>query len=358
MVERRFLKTLGTILAAVALVWVLAAFGLGVLLPFLLGYLAARLAEPLVRRLSAHGRLPRWACSGLCVSGVLLVLGLLLYGLGRVLFSEAAAFSRQAPQLLQSLAGPTQQLRAWLEQLAGRAPDGLGPALQGWVARLFTGGSILAEKGSEAILTAASGLIGALPDLLLFAVTAVLASFMISAQLPALRQAVLRLLPKKWHAQYSACLQRLKSALGGWFRAQLKLMGVTFCILTAGFLLLGIDFPLLFAGLTCLIDALPIFGTGTVLIPWAIVCFLRRETYRAVGLLVLYAVASLTRTSLEPRLVGKQLGLNPLLTLLAMYAGFRLCGVLGMILFPIAAIVLRQLLELVERNPLPPKRPG
>lgn len=82
MVERRFLKTLGTILAAIALVWVLAAFGLGVLLPFLLGYLAARLAEPLVRRLSAHGRLPRWACSGLCVSGVLLVLGLLLYGLG------------------------------------------------------------------------------------------------------------------------------------------------------------------------------------------------------------------------------------------------------------------------------------
>lgn len=126
MVERRFLKTLGTILAAVALVWVLAAFGLGVLLPFLLGYLAARLAEPLVCRLSAHGRLPRWACSGLCVSGVLLVLGLLLYGLGRVLFSEAAAFSRQAPQLLRSLAGPTQQLRAWLEQLAGRAPDGLG----------------------------------------------------------------------------------------------------------------------------------------------------------------------------------------------------------------------------------------
>lgn len=82
-------------------------------------------------------------------------------------------------------------------------------------------------------MTAASGLIGALPDLLLFAVTAVLASFMISAQLPALRQAVLRLLPKKWHAQYSACLQRLKSALGGWFRAQLKLMGVTFGILTA-----------------------------------------------------------------------------------------------------------------------------
>ncbi|MEE0785655.1 MAG: hypothetical protein U0M10_06870, partial [Oscillospiraceae bacterium] len=81
MAERRFLKTIGTILAAVALVWVLAAFGLGVLLPFLLGYLAARLAEPLVCRLSAHGRLPRWACSGLCVSGVLLVLGLLLYGL-------------------------------------------------------------------------------------------------------------------------------------------------------------------------------------------------------------------------------------------------------------------------------------
>ena len=143
---------------------------------------------------------------------------------------------------------------------------------------------------------------------------------------------------------------RLKNALGGWIKAQLKLMGITFLILTAGLLLLGVEFSILFAGLISLIDALPVFGVGTVLIPWAVISFLRQDTYRAVGLLILYGAAALTRTSLEPRLIGKQIGLNPLITLLAMYAGYRLCGIVGMILFPVRAILLRQFLELLDKS--------
>lgn len=358
MAERRFLKTVGIMLAVAAAVWILAAFGLGILLPFLLGYLMARLAEPFVCRLAARGRMPRWLCSGMCVGVVLLILSILLYCLGRVFVSETVTFSRRVPQLLQSMRTPMQQLQNTLLTWTGRAPEGMQRALQGWILRLFTSGSILVEKGSEALLKVVSGFLGALPDVLLFSVTAILASFMISAQLPALRQTVARRMPTKWQVQFVQCGQRLKEALGGWCKAQCKLIGITFCILSVGFLLLRVDFPLLFAGLTCVIDALPVFGTGTVLIPWAIVCFLRQENCRAVGLLVLYAIVSLTRSSLEPRLIGKQLGLNPLVTLLAMYAGFRLNGILGMILFPIAAIVLRQLLELLEKNPHLPKKPG
>lgn len=91
-------------------------------------------------------------------------------------------------------------------------------------------------------------------------------------------------------------------------RAQGKLMGVTFLILTAGFLLLGVDYALLLALLTTVIDALPVFGTGTVLLPWSLLEFVRGNARRGVGFLLLYAAAALTRQALEPRLLGGQIG--------------------------------------------------
>lgn len=346
MAEGRWINLIWIILGSAVAVWLLVAFGLGILLPFLLGYLTARLAEPLVCRMESGSRLPRWLCSGLCVTIVLLLLGLLFGLLGRILFTEAAELVKRVPDVLLSLEQPLQALKRWLLQLAQRAPDGLGLALQAWVERLFTGGSGILEKGSALLLTAATWVIGALPDLVLFLVTAVLSGFMISSRLSSFHSTVENYLPRKWQQHIAAGIGRLKNALGGWVKAQLKLMGITFLILTAGLFLLGIEFPVLLAGVLALIDALPVLGIGTALIPWALLAFLRQDTYLGIGLLLLYGGAALTRTSLEPRLIGKQIGLPPLATLLAMYAGYRLCGLLGMILFPVAAILLQQFLEL------------
>ena len=89
-------------------------------------------------------------------------------------------------------------------------------------------------------------------------------------------------------------------------------------------------------------DALPVLGTGTVLVPWSLVCLLQGDTVRGIGLLGVYAAASLTRSVLEPRFIGRQLGLDPLVTLLAMYAGYRLWGLAGMILAPLLAVTVTQ----------------
>ena len=120
-------------------------------------------------------------------------------------------------------------------------------------------------------------------------------------------------------------------------------MGVTFAILCFGFLLLQISHPILWAAATCLVDILPVLGTGTVLIPWSIVCFLQGDSIRGIGLVAIYVVISLLRSVLEPRLVGKQLGLDPLVTLLAIYAGYQLWGLAGMLLAPILAVVAAQI---------------
>ena len=135
----------------------------------------------------------------------------------------------------------------------------------------------------------------------------------------------------------------MKSALFGWLTAQFKLMTMTMMILMLGFVILRIPYAPLWAAGVALVDALPVLGTGTILIPWSVVCFLQQDGGRAIGLLGTYAVASLTRSVLEPRLLGRHLGLDPLVTLMALYAGYKLWGVGGMILAPMLAVAALQI---------------
>ena len=120
---------------------------------------------------------------------------------------------------------------------------------------------------------------------------------------------------------------------------------MTLALLAAGLLLLRIPYALLWAGVIALVDAVPVLGTGTVLLPWSLILFLQGDNARSVGLLGIYAVISLTRSMLEPKLVGKELGLDPLVTLFALYAGFKLWGLGGMILSPLLAVTAIQLVS-------------
>jgi predicted PurR-regulated permease PerM len=139
-------------------------------------------------------------------------------------------------------------------------------------------------------------------------------------------------------------LATLKKSISGWMFAEVKLAILGFGLMAVGFWLLGISRSLVLAGLIAILDAFPVLGVGTVLIPWALLCLLREETIRGIGLLALYAVVWLSRSILEPRLIGKGLGLDPLVTLMAIYAGWKLWGISGMLLAPILALTVAQVL--------------
>ena len=134
------------------------------------------------------------------------------------------------------------------------------------------------------------------------------------------------------------------------FFAQMKLLGITYLLLTLGLFLLGVEYAPVWALAVAAVDALPILGTGTILVPWSLVCLLRQERAKALGLLGLYAAAALSRSFLEPRLVGRQLGLDPLVTLIALYTGFRLWGLLGMFLMPMLAITVISMLPETKKG--------
>lgn len=318
-------------------------FLLPLLLPFFLGAALALAADPPVRFLTEKIHLPRTVAAGIGISVSFSFLALAVMLLCGFVLRELRQLTGVLPQLEEAARAGMASLSDWLLTLARKAPDGMRAILTQNVTNLFSGGSALLDKVTGVLLSLASGILSRLPDSALSVATSIISSFMISAKLPRLKNALLSRIPAERLQALRALLARLKSTIGSWLKAQVKLSGVNFLLITLGFFLLGIPYAPLWAFLTALVDAFPVLGTGTVLVPWSVISFLQGDRFRAFGLLGVYAAAALSRSVLEPRLVGRQLGLDPLVTLIALYAGYQLWGLPGMLLTPILAAAAVQL---------------
>lgn len=338
---RKALTVLGIFLA----VWLGLKYLLPVLLPFLLGAMIALGAEPMVSLGVRRLRLPRWLAAGVGVTVTLVLLLTTLWLVGALAVKELGNLAGAVPDIQQTAQQGLTLLQDWLVGIADRAPDGLRSLLTQIVLDFFGSGTALLQQVTGRLPGLLTSLLGWIPDGAVGLGTGILAGFMISARLPKIKSLLARRLPAAWRETYLPALQRMRKALGGWFKAQLKLMAVTYGIVTAGLLILNISYGPVWALLVALVDAVPVLGTGTVLIPWALISLLQHQPLQAVGLLCTYAAAFLTRTVLEPRLVGKQLGLDPLVTLIFFYIGYKFWGVLGMLLAPMLATAAKSLTE-------------
>ncbi len=328
--------------AALAALWLGVKYLLPVALPFVLGLALALGAEPLVRPMTA--RLPRPLAAGLGVSATLLGVGAILSLAGAAAVRELGSLAGAVPELTDTAQQGMVLLEDWLVSLSDRAPDSLRPALQKTVLEFFDDGTVLLEQVTRHIPGVVTGTISRVGNGVLGVGTGVVSAFLISSRLPKLKHLGEAHLPASWKARYLPALRRVRKALTGWLKAQLKLSAVTWGIVTAGFLLLRIRHAPAWAVLVAVVDAVPILGTGTVLVPWAVVSLLQGDSLRALGLLCTYGAAALTRTVLEPRLVGKQLGLDSLATLVCLYVGYRFWGIPGLLLTPILASAAKSLL--------------
>ncbi len=326
-------KIVGFLAAGVGL-WLGARYLLPVLMPFVMGGLLALAAEPAVRFGQRQLRLPRSVSAGLAVSLTLLLLAGVLSLLGAFAVKELGQLASALPDVGQTMRSGMLLLQDWTVSMAGKLPDGLRSLATDTALELFDGGSALVGQVTSRLPGLLSSVLGWLPGGALGLGTGILAGFMISARLPRLRQAASERLPESWREKFLPTLKQIKTNLGLWLKAQLKLTAVVYGIVCVGFVLLGISYGPFWALLVALVDAVPVLGTGTVLLPWALVALLRGQSLRAVGLLAVYAAALLSRTVLEPRLVGRQLGIDPLLTLLALYLGYQFWGIVGMLLAP------------------------
>lgn len=155
-------------------------------------------------------------------------------------------------------------------------------------------------------------------------------------------------MPKLWVKKIGVHLKELVKTLGGYLKAEVTLVSISFIICLIGLYILNfagfnISYPLLMALIIGFIDLLPIFGAGTFMIPWAILSACTGDISLAIAILVLWAIMSIVRQLLEPRIVSGNIGIHPIFTLIAMYTGFKFMGVIGMFIGPIILIILKNI---------------
>ena len=317
----------GWILALSAGPWLLKFF-----MPFVIGLVIALIANPLVRFLERRLRLVRRHSSLLIVAAALaLVIGLIYLVISRTV-RAARSFAEYLPQLYETAEAAVRQ---GLERLGG-SMDFLPQSLrESWEALGSSLGDYLGlavEKAAPPTVEAAGSVARVIPALLVYSVVTVLSAYFFIVERDRIAAFLREHLPAGALRYQEYLKGELKRLVCGYFLAQLKIMGVVWLILTAGFFVLGVGYAPLWAFLISLLDFLPVFGTGTVLIPWGIIVVLDGEYAFAAGLLLLYVLTQVTRQAVQPKLVGDSMGLNPFLTLLFLYLGFKAGGIAGMIL--------------------------
>lgn len=334
-----------SVLAGTVLVYLLFRYILPLLLPFLLAFAVSMLIRPAANKLAKHTHLPRGV---LAVFLLLVVFGLGGWGLwiGSVrLFAE---LGNLVERLLSDggIFDAIETLKLWIEQISERL--GILSPTQGEGAQQFYNsvmqmiGNLLSSLASRLPELAAS-LFSALPSVLFFLIVSVVACFYFCTDEGTTTKGLTSLLPQKWQEKLPRVRKNLHDVLRKYVKAYGLLLLLTFALLLGGFLILRVEYAFLLAFLIALADLLPVIGVGTILIPWGIVMLIQKQFYLGFGLLILYLVISLIRQVAEPKVLGKSLGLHPLLTLFATYVGFTLFGLLGMILAPIVALLAKRL---------------
>ena len=331
-------------LTVAALVFVFFRYLFAPLLPFLLAYVTAVILRPTVDRACRRSGLPRRAVAFFCIAFVYFTVFSLL---GIVLLKIAA----EIKELSGGLMGGTAELVGRVFDAFEELPltKGLDSERASRLKDTVTGmlNSALSSLCAR-IPAVIMSFIASMPKLLLFTATLILATFYFGADVRQINGFIVRLIPSEKRPKIFRAKEKLLSAGISYARAYLLILALTFGELLAGFMILRIPYALTLAAIIALIDILPVLGVGTVLIPWSIVCFLLKDTYHGIGLLVLYGLIWVVRQVTEPRIVGKSLGVPPLMTLAAMYTGFSLCGFGGLFLFPIALTVGKTVLEVVR----------
>ena len=334
---------------SIVLLWLSITYLLPVSLPFLLGTALALLAEPAVRLLSDRLKLRRAAATAIGVTAVFVLSATVLTLLATFLMRQLARIGDFWPQLEQTMTQAITAFRRWLLNLAPRMPESIHALIDHLAEDILSDSSALFSELLSRLPQIATGLVGNLSEWLFGLLTGIISGYMISLRLPKLRLWLRCRLPERWRSKYVPAVRGMKKALGGWFLAEVKLAAIAFLLLLAGLSLLKVDHSLMLAALITLVDAFPVLGVGTVLVPWSILRFVQNDYVLGIGLLALYAAIWLVRSVLEPRLLGKELGLDHLVTLIAIYAGFRLWGLGGMLLTPILAMAVTQIVKQMER---------
>lgn len=300
-------------------------------LPLVLGWIIAWIANPLVRFFVGKLNIVRKYASLLVIVGVLALVSAGCYGLVAWLIRETIDFVGSIPELYAIFSQGIRQIGSDLSGLMGLLPV----QMQG-VYGIFEDfdtymGDLISTIGAPT-LSAAGDIAKGLPNLLVMGIFMLLSAYFFVADKDKLTLKLHKVLPQSLFDRWDYVKDTFSRAVGGYFIAQFKIMGVITVILFIGFSVLGIDYAILLSLVIAFLDFIPFLGTGTAIWPWAAFLVMTGNYVLAAKLMVIYLICLLVHQLLQPKFVGDTVGMDSLTTLICMFIGYRFSSVFGMII--------------------------
>lgn len=310
-------------------------------MPFVIGWFIAYIASPLVNWLEKRLKIVKKLGSALIIILVLGAVVLVLYLIGSKLWKEISTLIQDMPTLYSDLETGLDQVGESLNGFFSMLPQGIQNGWHQLAENLDKSAGDLIGRLSEPTVTAAGNAAMRIPSMLIATIVTIISAYFFIAERENLIVWSKKVAPDPLVKRMTMVMDNLKYAVGGYFKAQLKIMVVVYILLLIGFFLLEVHFAFLLALVIAFLDFLPFFGTGTALIPWALYKLMVGNYKMMIGLLILYGVTQLVRQLIQPKLVGDSMGLKPIPTLVLLYAGYKIGSVLGMIFaVPVGMIVI------------------
>ncbi|MCR5792121.1 MAG: sporulation integral membrane protein YtvI [Lachnospiraceae bacterium] len=314
---------------------------IGFFLPFVIGWIISMIANPLVKFLESKVKIVRKHSSALIIIGVLALIVAVIYGIILVLYQQISSLLTNMPEIYAWAEIKLHVFMQNIEKIVDFLPGNFKLGHGNIDSLVLEGLQDIGKRAGNFTISDAGDVVKNVLESLFIAIITILSAYFFIADKEKISKTMHEHMPKSIMDKWQMVKENFAKALGGYFKAQFKIMIVIYIILFVFFEFFGVPYSALIALIVAFLDFLPFFGTGTVLGPWAIVDIICANYTRGIAIIALYLVCQVVRNILQPKMVGDSVGLNPLATLFFMFVGYRFGGLFGLIIgIPIGMILI------------------
>ena len=334
--RKNFIINIAFLALVLFLAFLFLEYAIKWIMPFLLGLLVSLMFRPVIQIAAKATKINKRICAFIIVVIGYILVGLLVWRIGNALFNGIKEFCLNLPNIYAEDISPflstaNQGLLDFAKRFSPEMADQVGEFLTNMLEDFQSYLLTFSTDVLSSLATASTKL----PLWLISFVFTILSSLFISMDYDHVIEFIKRQIPEKNKIMILDIKSYLSKTLAGYARAYLILMCITFIELSVGMLALRVKNPFGIAAVIAIADVFPILGTGTIVLPWAVISLFQQRYYLALGLLLLYLIVAGIRQFVEPKIVGDQLGLPPIVAIICIYLGFVWFGVMGAVLFPV-----------------------
>lgn len=340
--NKQNLHDIALLLAAILVCFLFFKYLSPIFLPFIIGWLMSLLFNPLADKLQNY-RIPRGISALLGILLLFAALGLLGFWSGTSIIDRIRNISENLPYYMGLAEAKLQEFWAQFDAFLAKLPAELQESARQFQSE--ASGLLLS------LLPKGGGALGGVSGFFIGFFVALISAYFFTKDRDLIREEYQEHIAPLLGLSVNTTKKELKASVWGYIKTQFILMGFTFTITITAMLVMKSPHPFLLSIIIAIIDSLPFFGSGFILWPGAVIHLVMGNTFLSIGYMALYGIIQVMRQILQPKILGTQIGLHPLLTLFSMYFGFKCIGVLGLIIGPIIAVILRAFFRLKNQQP-------